>query len=282
METNKKFYNIHERINDKLDYFIKTHKIPHIIFYGPSGSGKRYILNNFVDKIYKKDKEKIKEYVMWVNCAHSKGIRFIRHQLKFFAKRNMQNNNGKMFKSIILFNAEQLTVDAQSALRRCIEIFSHNTRFFIIVQDLNSLLTPILSRFCNIYVPKPIVNNKKTNLYKINNEVIIDKNNDKISNKNFELKEKKYKWLKNFLNKKETFSDYTKINEIVDKLYFKGYSGLDIQKYILNSKNHEKYNYLFYFDKIRKEFRDEKLLMFIYLYLFFMRKKIDLENIFTM
>ena len=88
--------------------------------------------------------------------------------------------------------------------------------------------------------------------------------------------------MKNFLNKKETFSDYTKINEIVDKLYFKGYSGLDIQKYILNSKNNEKYNYLFYFDKIRKEFRDEKLLMFIYLYLFFMRKKIDLENIFTM
>jgi len=187
-----------------------------------------------INKIYENDKTKIKEYVMWVNCAHSKGIRFIRHQLKFFAKRNMQNNNGKMFKSIILFNAEQLTVDAQSALRRCIEIFSHNTRFFIIVQDLNSLLTPILSRFCNIYVPKPIVNNKKTNLYKINNEVIIDKNNDKISNKNFELKEKKYKWLKNFLNKKETFSDYTKINEIVDKLYFKGYSGLDIQKYILN------------------------------------------------
>ena len=36
---------IHNNIIDKLDYFITNNKIPHIIFYGPSGSGKREILN---------------------------------------------------------------------------------------------------------------------------------------------------------------------------------------------------------------------------------------------
>ena len=77
---------IHDKIIQKLDYFIKENKIPHIIFYGPSGSGKRTILYNFINKIYKYDKQKINSYVMYVNCSHSKGIRFIRDELKFFAK----------------------------------------------------------------------------------------------------------------------------------------------------------------------------------------------------
>ena len=33
--------NIHQNIKDKLEYFYTMHKIPNIIFHGPSGSGKR-------------------------------------------------------------------------------------------------------------------------------------------------------------------------------------------------------------------------------------------------
>ena len=106
--------NIHKDITDKLDFFIKNKKIPHIIFYGKSGSGKRFILNNFINKIYNNNNKLIKDYVMYVNCAHGKGIRFIRDELKFFAKTNIQNLNGVFFKSIVLFNAGWLTTDAQS------------------------------------------------------------------------------------------------------------------------------------------------------------------------
>ena len=97
-----------------------------------------------------------------------KGFVFIRDQLKFFAKTNIQNKKGYFFKSIILFNADKLTTDAQSALRRCIERFSHTTRFFIIVEDKNKLLKPILSRFCNIYVAYPLLDGKKCNLHLMN------------------------------------------------------------------------------------------------------------------
>ena len=169
-EEQKNKLDIHIDLKNKLDYFIETHKIPHIIFYGKSGTGKRYILNYFINKIYDNNKEKIKEYVMYVNCAHSKGIRFIRYDLKFFAKTIIQKNNGKIFKCILLFNAEKLTTDAQSALRRCIETFSHNTRFFIIIEDIDNLLNPILSRFCNIYIPFPKLNNKNINLHNFNNK----------------------------------------------------------------------------------------------------------------
>ena len=49
MSTN--YLNIHTKINEKLEYFIKAQKIPNIIFHGPSGSGKRTIVNDFVKNL---------------------------------------------------------------------------------------------------------------------------------------------------------------------------------------------------------------------------------------
>ena len=267
-DSNKKKADIHQKLKKKLDYFIENHKIPHIIFYGNSGTGKKYVLNYFIKKIYNNDQMKIKEYVMYVNCAHCKGIRFIRDELKFFAKRNMQNNNGKIFKSIILLNAEKLTTDAQSALRRCIEQFSHNTRFFIVIENIDNLLNPILSRFCNIYIPYPIIDDKQKNLYDTANthEIIL----------------KKELWLKNKLSKKNIFRNVKEITQFVEEIYNKGYSALDILNFIEKTNNKNKYNFLFYFDKIRREFRNEKNLMFIFCYFYFLRKNIALENILTM
>ena len=175
---------IHEKIKAKLTSFIENKRVPHIIFHGPCGSGKRSILNFFIHSIYLNDKETMKKYVMYVDCAHGKGIRFIRNELKFFAKTNIQNKKGGVFKSIILFNADQLTIDAQSALRRCIELFSHTTRFFIVITNKNGLLIPILSRFCSIYVSLPIIDGKRLNLYEYKKKCIIE-----------QQKEKREKWL---------------------------------------------------------------------------------------
>ena len=159
---------IHQSIKNKLNYFQEIHKIPNIIFHGPSGSGKRTIVNEFIHKIYDNNREKIKSFVMYVNCSHGKGIKFIREDLKFFAKTHINSNGGNIFKSIVLLNADKLTIDAQSALRRCIELFSHNTRFFIIAEDKYNLMKPILSRFCEIFVPEPVLNGENINLYKYN------------------------------------------------------------------------------------------------------------------
>ena len=139
----KKTLNIHESIYAKLTHFHKTNKIPHLIFHGTSGSGKRTIVNNFLNMIYDENKPRMKSNIMIVNCAHGKGIKFIRDELKFFAKTNIQSNNGTLFKTIVLINADNLTIDAQSALRRCIEQFSFNTRFFIIIENKHKLLKPI-------------------------------------------------------------------------------------------------------------------------------------------
>ena len=47
---------IHTDIKKRLDYFLEIKKIPHIIFHGPSGSGKRSLVYHFLDKIYNNDK----------------------------------------------------------------------------------------------------------------------------------------------------------------------------------------------------------------------------------
>jgi len=269
---------IHETIKNKLNYFHEMRKIPNILFHGPSGSGKRTIVNEFIHKIYDDDREKIKSFVMYVNCSHGKGIKFIREELKFFAKTHINSNGGNIFKSIVLLNADKLTMDAQSALRRCIELFSHNTRFFIIAEDKYNLMKPILSRFCELYVPEPVLNDNIINLYQYNlNEVFKMK----------EIKIHRLEWLKKELiksvNKKITVED---LMALCVKIYEKAYSGLDIMNLLENTKflecaitNEKKYELLICFNRVRKEFRNEKLLILFILNFIFLSSELSLENI---
>jgi DNA polymerase III delta prime subunit len=269
---------IHENIRNKLNYFHEIHKIPNILFHGPSGSGKRTIVNEFIFKIYNNERDKIKSFVMYVNCSHGKGIKFIRDELKFFAKTHINSNGGNNFKSIVLLNADKLTMDAQSALRRCIELFSHNTRFFIIAEDKYNLMKPILSRFCEIYVAEPVINNTIVNLYQHNlNEIFNMK----------DVKAQRLEWLKKELlknvNVKITLEE---LMTFCIKVYEKAYCALDIMNLLENSKflegnitSEKKYELLFCFNRVRKEFRNEKLLILFILNFIFLSSELSLENI---
>jgi DNA polymerase III delta prime subunit len=269
---------IHQSIKNKLNYFYEIHKIPNIIFHGPSGSGKRTIVNEFIEKIYSNDREKIKTFVMYVNCSHGKGIKFIRDELKFFAKTHINSYGGNIFKSIVLLNADKLTMDAQSALRRCIELFSHNTRFFIIAEDKYNLMKPILSRFCEIYVPEPVINNNIINLYQYNLNEVFNMKDSKIQ---------RLEWLKKELiksvNKNINLED---LITICNKLYEKAYSGLDIMHLLENPKfiegqitTEKRYELLISFNRVRNEFRNEKLLILFILNFIFLSSELSLENI---
>ena len=261
--------NIHEGINEKLTNFINNKKIPHILFHGPSGCGKKYIINNFINKIYNYNKDYIKLYVMYVNCAKDGGIKFIREDIKFFSKTNINCNIENKFKSIILLNGDKLTTDAQSALRRCIEIFSFNTRFFLVTNDKYKILKPILSRFCELYIPYPIIDNVPTNLYKYNLKKTLDLS---------QVKKERQTWLKKFLNN----ITFDTLKEDIDKLYNKSYNAIDIiELYKINPLNNNSNinDLLISFSKIKKEFRNEKLLMYFVIYFIYFRSDFNLENI---
>ena len=288
--SEQKKLKIHCDIKDKLDYFIKQKKIPNIIFHGSSGCGKNVLVTDFINNIYSGNKSAMQNYVMNVNCAHGKGIRFIREELKFFSKTNVDLKDGEIFKTVVLLNADKLTIDAQSALRRCIELFSRSTRFFIIVEDKYKLLKPILSRFCEIYVPEPIINNCVTNLhtYNLNNvytfkeidtprriylKLALKKYDDICSNNNENMKKL------NSIDKKQIISECMLL---ITKLYNKGFCSIDLLYYIEHNSNIDdlkKYEYLITFQKIKREFRNEKLLMLFILYFLIFRSDLTLENI---
>lgn len=267
--------DIHKNILEKLEYFHKSNKIPHIIFHGSSGSGKRTIVDQFLNKIYNNEKHKIKSNVMFVNCAHGKGIKFIREELKFFAKTNIQSNNGIIFKSIVLLNADYLTIDAQSALRRCIELFSYNTRFFIIVENKNKLLNPILSRFCEIYVPEKIENGEVLNLHQ------------KYITRNYKLKysEDFIEWINERINQIDIdAASHVEFTKLAVEIYEKGLSCLDLMEWLKYTDifdDLEKSAAYMCFDKIKAEFRNEKLLLLYMFDFLFLRSKTDLKCILT-
>ena len=272
-ESNTSYLPIHQKIIEKLDYFNASNKIPHIIFHGSSGSGKRHIVDQFINKIYQYDKPKIKSNVMFVNCAHGKGIKFIREELKFFAKTNIQSNNGTIFKTIVLLNADYLTIDAQSALRRCIELFSYNTRFFIIVENKNKLLNPILSRFCEIYVPEYIQNGKLLNLH----QYAIHKNF------NIDSMQDKHNWIDEKMDTVyESPVNHSVLTELSNEFYENGVSCLDLIYWINNTiriDNLEKSTISICFDKIKSEYRCEKLLLLYIFDFMFLRSNVDTKCI---
>jgi DNA polymerase III delta prime subunit len=265
--------NVHADIMDKLLFFKRENNIPNIVFHGPYGSGKRTLVKQFITKIYGNCKDTIRMYVLYANCSHGKGIKFIREDLKFFAKTHINLNSKHNFKTIVLSNAESLTIDAQSALRRCIEQFSHNTRFFVIVNDTSKLLKPILSRFCEIYVPLPAINHRPMNLHTHHVNICFGENNEK---------KRTLTWIKKNIVKVDK-TNYHSLLEFTDKLYEKGFSGLDLMEYIkestLNLTSLQKTTMLVTFHKVKKDFRNEKL--FILFILNFMLIRLDsvLENV---
>ena len=101
----------------------------------------------------------------FVDCSQARDKVYTK--ILSFAKTNLRIDDSVQCKIVVLLSADKLTIDAQSALRRCLELFAHTTRFFVIVGTTTGLMRPILSRFCSIHVPVPESGNlHKSNLAK--------------------------------------------------------------------------------------------------------------------
>lgn len=232
---------------------IETKNVPNILLYGPKHSGKKTILMNFMHTLYKKN---IDDYVLILDCIVGTGIHCIRNDLTFFLKKVILKKDNIYFKSVILLNIDYLTIDAQSALRRLIEIYSYNTRFFVVINEKNRIIFPILSRFCSFYVN----GNTKQNLK--HSKCIIPKKflQSKQTFLNTQMKNFETKYIQH--NKKYCF-------ELVEKLYYKGYNCKNIMNYIENNSIfQEKSNFksirielTHFFETNRYNNRDEKLIM---------------------
>jgi len=247
---------MHDAIERKLEGFHRNNRIPNLLFHGAHGTGKRTLVYNFINLIYDHQKPRIKTNVMFVNCAHGKGIKFIREELKFFAKTNIKGSNVR-FKTIVLFHADSLTIDAQSALRRCIELFSYNTRFFIVVENKHRLLNPIVSRFCEIYVPEtldPTITGPSQNLHRQRLHTLYSS-----AQRNFDWRQ--------YLDGDRAKPTPTQLLGWVQEAYESGESAISLIDWI--RKELRQIDVVMHFHRIKSEYRCEKMLMFCLLARFF-------------
>jgi hypothetical protein len=93
--------------------------------------------------------------------------------------------------------------------------------------------------------------------------------------------EKRMQWLKTNIPNEKNYKNLRKCFKFSEKLYERGYSAIDLFIIIkkLEMDESKKYFYLLYFDEIRREFRNDKLLIFYILYFIFMRPDYNLENV---
>lgn len=121
--------------------FVEKFNLPHMLFYGPPGSGKTSTILALANEIYGKN---YKNMVLELNASDDRGIDIVRNQIKDFASTMQIFSKG--FKLIILDEIDSMTQSAQNSLRRIIEKYTKNTRFCLLANYSYKVNPALISR----------------------------------------------------------------------------------------------------------------------------------------
>jgi len=141
-----------DEIIERLQAYVKTKNVPHLMFAGPAGTGKTTSVIAMSKQLFG---DTWRQNFNELNASDERGIGIVRGKIKDFARTAPMGKNP--FKIIFLDEADSLTTDAQSALRRTIEKYSHICRFVLSVNYSSKIIEPIQSR-CTIFRFSPIKN----------------------------------------------------------------------------------------------------------------------------
>jgi len=130
-----------KEIVERLKSFAKSKNVPHCIFAGPPGTGKTTAALCLARDLYG---EAYREHVMELNASDERGINVVRETVKTFAR---ARSIGEVpFKIMILDEADNMTADAQQALRRTMERYTETCRFILCANYSGKIIEPIQSR----------------------------------------------------------------------------------------------------------------------------------------
>ncbi|MEM1695191.1 MAG: replication factor C small subunit [Desulfurococcaceae archaeon] len=139
-----------KEVVERLKKFVAEKNVPHMLFAGPPGTGKTTVAHAFAHDLYG---ENYRQYMLELNASDERSITVIRSKVKEFARSKI---TGEVpFKIVLLDEADNMTADAQQALRRLMELYSANTRFILTANYPSKIIEPIQSR-CAVFRFTPL------------------------------------------------------------------------------------------------------------------------------
>ena len=154
-----------------LKKFLEKNSLTHLLFYGTAGTGKTTCAKAIANFLYGDRKT---GNILELNASDERGIDIVKEQIKNFCQTlnsfsnfNLNNNeqNTNFFKLVVLDEADMMTTDAQSALRRIMEKYTNNVRFILICNQIHKIHPAVQSR-CMRFRFRPIQNDKCLNRLK--------------------------------------------------------------------------------------------------------------------
>lgn len=125
-----------------------NYSITNLLFYGMPGTGKTTTILSLCYELF--GPNNFKNRVLELNASDERGIGVVRDSILRFAKTSLSspdpNYPSPPIKLIILDEADAMTYDAQSALRKIMEDYLETTRFCIICNYIEKIIKPIVSR----------------------------------------------------------------------------------------------------------------------------------------
>ncbi|MBS7644460.1 MAG: replication factor C small subunit [Candidatus Bathyarchaeia archaeon] len=139
-----------DEIVRRLKRFVEAKAMPHCLFAGPPGTGKTTAALCLAHDMFG---ERFHEAFMELNASDARGIDVIRTTVKDFAR--AASISGLPFKILVLDEADNMTADAQHAMRRTMERYTQTCRFILCANYSGRIIEPIQSR-CAIFRFTPL------------------------------------------------------------------------------------------------------------------------------
>ena len=156
-----------EHLKSKVEHYISSSDLPHLLLYGKAGTGKTTLAKLLI--------KNIECDYLYINASDENNVETVRTKVKNFAA----TIGFKDMKVIILDECDYITPNAQAALRNLMETFSKHCRFILTCNYVERIIDPIQSRCQSFQIIPPSKQEVAKHLHKILvKENVIDKPED--------------------------------------------------------------------------------------------------------